>query len=216
MPSQRAAPGNSHVSGQGIEHMDTGEYVCRGICGIEPPHQVHAQVRPGECLRPELVAVWVQIRNGQEDRHPHAQVLDIRVVFLLIFVEKYKIDQRSGQKWEPQHIRHDEIFAEGDMVIDERMDDVVVMLDIFFQITECGHVENAIQQDDASMFIFHDGLYGRMDSAGYFIRRFVYGIQSFTFSFLVIYSAATRVMPCHHHNTSEACIQTGIEDFIIN
>ena len=183
MSGQRAAPGNSHVSGQGIEHMDTGEYICRGICGIEPPYQVHTQVRPGKCLRPELVAVRVQIRNGQKDRHPHAQILDIRVILLLIFIEKYKVDQCSGQKWEPQHIRHDEKFAEGDMIIDERMDDVIVMLDIFFQIAECGHVENAIEYDDASMFIFHDGLYGRGDRAGCFILMFVYGIQSFTFSF---------------------------------
>ena len=99
------------------------------------------------------------------------------------FVKKYKIDQCSGQEWEPQHIRHDEILTEWDIVINERVDDVVVVLDVLLQIAETHHVENAIQHDDQPVFILSDRLHGQMDTARDPAMLFVSRSQSPTFSF---------------------------------
>lgn len=150
--------------------------------------------------------VGIQVRNSQKNRHAHAQVLNIPVVFLFILIEKNKVNQRGGQKREPQQVRYNEIFAKRNVIVNDCVDDVEIMLYFIFQMTKSGHIKDPVHNNNPSVFVVR-----KPTPCLIFMKS-----QSLHLLFFKIYAAPLRALPFLNDNMYLPRLQTGIADFIIN
>ena len=102
---------------QRIKYMDTWKDIRRGICFINKFYKIHKYIIPSKFIRPQMLHIGINIGDNEKNGHSHHQVKNQLVVFLLVFIHKYKIKNSKSHVRKPQQIRNDKKFTEGNHII---------------------------------------------------------------------------------------------------
>ena len=81
-----------HMNGKGIKHMNTGKNIRWSICNIKHSDSICKNIVPWKFGRTKMLNIGIQIRYNKEDCHSHHQVKYKLIVFMLVLVEKDKVN----------------------------------------------------------------------------------------------------------------------------
>ena len=99
-----------------------------------------------------MMSVRPERRDKKENGHACAKEGTCLVIILLVL--KKQIDDHAGHIGEPQQIGNYEHLAEGYVVVQTDMDDLIILYIRLFQPCKPYQIDNHIQQNRYGVFIF--------------------------------------------------------------
>ena len=76
-----------------LKTWNTGKDICWSICSVKHSDSICKNILPCKLGRAKMLNVGIQIRHNQENCHSHHQVENKLIVFMLVFVEKDKVNK---------------------------------------------------------------------------------------------------------------------------
>lgn len=116
--------------------MDTREDIRRGIRLVQNLHREGEDIVPWKLGGPQQVSVGVEGGDHQEQRHAGKKEGAVPVKLLFRPLEE-QVQEHSGNVYKPQQIGHDEIFHEGNLIVQPYMD---------YMIRQVGRLSNQKNQ----------------------------------------------------------------------
>ena len=101
-----------------------------------------------------MLSIWINIGNNQENSHSHHKIKCQLIVFMFVFVKKYKINHSQNHVWKPQHIRNDKELTKWNPVIKYCMYDMIAVNRSVLQVTEEQDINDAVNSNHKSMPVF--------------------------------------------------------------
>lgn len=139
---KRTTVGHGYRNPDGIEHVDAWQDVRRRVGCIEPLYHIYKHVIPFKYDRTEIQAIWEHRAYDEENGHPCKQKRGELVKSLP--VGKEEITDGKCDKEEPEQIGHYKVFHKWNVVVQRRMYQVKMTVDMLFQIDEPWHIDEYI------------------------------------------------------------------------
>ena len=137
-----------------VEHMNAGQDIRRSICTVQPFYYICEDIVSWKFGRTYVLSIWINIGNNQENSHSHHKIKCQLIVFMFVFVKKYKINHSQDHVWKPQHIRNDKELTKWNPVIKYCMYDMIAVNRSVLQVTEEQDINDAVNSNHESMPVF--------------------------------------------------------------
>lgn len=134
--------------------MDARPEVCRRVCPVERSHQPGEDILTRHHDRPQVVAVWPERADDQENRHPGKQEGADPKIIVPVLKEEVEDDHRYIG--EPKQVGNDENLTEGDEVVRSDMDQAVAAGGCYISLQPGKplHVDKAVEQKRQRVPVF--------------------------------------------------------------
>lgn len=152
--SQCFAVCKRHMYCKRVEHMNAGQDIRRSICTVQPFYYICEDIISWKFGRTYVLSIWINIGNNQENSHSHHKIKCQLIVFMFVFVKKYKINHSQDHVWKPQHIRNDKELTKWNPVIKYCMYDMIAVNRSVLQVTEEQDINDAVNSNHKSMPVF--------------------------------------------------------------
>ena len=73
----------------------------RSICTVQPFYYICEDIVSWKFGRTYVLSIWINIGNNQENSHSHHKIKCQLIVFMFVFVKKYKINHSQDHVWKP-------------------------------------------------------------------------------------------------------------------
>lgn len=137
-----------------VEHMNAGQDIRRSICTVQPFYYICEDIVSWKFCWTYVLSIWINIGNNQENSHSHHKIKCQLIVFMFVFVKKYKINHSQNHVWKPQHIRNDKELTKWNPVIKYCMYDMIAVNRSVLQVTEEQDINDAVNSNHKSMPVF--------------------------------------------------------------
>ncbi len=121
--------------------MYAGKDIGGGVNGVQVSDHVHENVVPRKIGRAQIKPIGKDKGNDQKQGHSNSKGGDQAVVIRAVFAEYSKIDHCSRYIEEPQKVRDNEIFTEGNILVRTKGDLMDVHSCTVFYIIKYRHVK---------------------------------------------------------------------------
>ena len=131
--------------------MEAGKHIGAGICLVQVTNKIAAEIVLKPDLGSKLNTVVPQGADNEKNGHA-ADHENAHPVKFLSGVKKF-IDKNSGNKQKPRKIRDDKVFAEGDLIVEGNMQNMVIGGDCFFKPEKPWNIDQGVGKNpDMTVF----------------------------------------------------------------